>query len=356
VDSISNSVPNYDVLAGAQILAEACREFPKGTAFCCVVDPGVGTPRKRIALETKAGQFFVAPDNGLLSLVAARDGVAALHETENKAYWREGVVSSTFQGRDIFGPVTAALASGVPIGQVGPPLAEMVKLDAPVARVEKDVIVGAVMRSDDYGNLVTNIPVALMEQAGLRKGDQLQVRVGKSGVVAPYVSTYADVPTGAPLVCSQSIGHVEIAINQGSMAERLGEGVHAEVILQKAAEATAEGAQRLRFQQSGGIAGQIDTLEIAADGTGTLARRRGGSRKIKIAPDEAARLFSALHAALNTREAPRPGAPLRGGADYMTYELALGAESVTYTDLNLPETFRPLVNDLAEHVAALAKR
>lgn len=120
VDSISHSVAPFDVVAGAYMLAEACKEFPAGTVFCCIVDPGVGTARKGIALETNTGQVFVGPDNGLMGLVAERDGVKQVRETSNKALWRAGVTSTTFHGRDIFGPVAAALASGVPIEELDP--------------------------------------------------------------------------------------------------------------------------------------------------------------------------------------------------------------------------------------------
>ncbi|HNR33305.1 MAG TPA: SAM-dependent chlorinase/fluorinase, partial [Candidatus Hydrogenedentes bacterium] len=110
VDSLTNAIPPFDIEAGARILAEGCAVYPPGTVFCCVVDPGVGTSRKGVVLETDTGQVFVAPDNGLLTLVAERDGVRALHEIANAAIWREGALSSTFHGRDIFGPVAATIA------------------------------------------------------------------------------------------------------------------------------------------------------------------------------------------------------------------------------------------------------
>ena len=122
IDAISNSVPPFDVVAGAHMLAEAANEFPLGTTFCCVVDPGVGTDRKRIVLETKTGHCFVGPDNGLLSLVAHRYGLAELREIANPKLFRQGEMSQTFHGRDVFGPVAAARAGGVARGEVGPEL------------------------------------------------------------------------------------------------------------------------------------------------------------------------------------------------------------------------------------------
>lgn len=233
LDSITNSVPPFDVLAGAYMLAEACGEFPAGTTFCCVVDPGVGTPRKRIALETKNGLYFVAPDNGLLTLVAERFGIAALREAANKTLWREGEISQTFQGRDVFGPVAAALAKGVPLAEVGPELKEMVKIEVPVAHVEKDLVRGDIVRVDGYGNLVTNIRWADLEKIGFEAGESADITIGKAHFVAPIGSAYADVAAGDRLVLVQSIGYIECAINKGNLANDIGEGLHAVITIKK---------------------------------------------------------------------------------------------------------------------------
>jgi S-adenosyl-L-methionine hydrolase (adenosine-forming) len=234
VDSISNSVPPFDILAGAYLLVEACKEFPEGTTFCCVVDPGVGTDRKGIVLETKSGQYFVGPDNGLLALVAERYGVADLREIANPALWREGVQSTTFHGRDIFGPVSASLAMGASMSDVGPPLEKMVPLDSPQSKVSEGTVTGVVIRADNYGNLVTNITRADLEAVDIEKGGMIEVQMGEGTFSAPLVSTYADVPEGGRLVLVQSIGLIELAINKGSLSEALGAGLHAEVRLRKA--------------------------------------------------------------------------------------------------------------------------
>lgn len=234
VDAISNSVPSFDILAGAYLLVEACKVFPQGTTFCCVVDPGVGTDRKGIVLETKSGQYFVGPDNGLLALVAERYGVADLREIANPVLWREGVQSTTFHGRDIFGPVSASLAMGAAMSDVGPPLEKMTPLDSPQSSVSEGIATGVVIRADNYGNLVTNITRADLEALGIEKGTQIEVHIGDGVFTAPFVNTYADVPEGARLVLVQSIGLIELAINKGSLSEVLGAGLHAEVRLRKA--------------------------------------------------------------------------------------------------------------------------
>lgn len=233
VDSISHSIPPFDIVEGAYMLLESSKEFPKGTVFCCIVDPGVGTPRKGIVLETAAGQYFVGPDNGLMSLVAERDGVKQIRETVNTALWRSGVTSSTFHGRDIFGPVAAAVASGTPLDVIGPEVQELTKLDIARSRVENGLANGTVIRADVYGNLVTNITAGDLETLGIKKGDTLLVSVGDKQFTAPFVSTYGDVPKGEKLVCLQSSGKVECAINLGSLAETLGTGLHAAVTVRR---------------------------------------------------------------------------------------------------------------------------
>lgn len=233
VDSITNSIPSFDIVAGAYILAEACREFPAGTTFCGIVDPGVGTSRRCIVLETKTGQRFVGPDNGLLSLVAQRDGVVHLREASNPALWRAGIKSSTFHGRDIFGPVAASLARGVPIEEAGPELPEMVQLAITASRVENGMAYGSVVRADSYGNLITSITASDLDTLGAKLGDPMQITVGGAVFSAPYVSTYADVAEGEKLLLIQSMGLVECAVNKGNLAERLGAGLHADVTLRK---------------------------------------------------------------------------------------------------------------------------
>lgn len=229
VDSISHSIPPYDIVAAAYMLSESCTVFPKGTVFCCIVDPGVGTARKGIAVETKAGQFFVGPDNGILSLVAERDGLQSIHEASNTALWRDGVTSTTFHGRDIFGPVAGALAKGTPIEEVGAAMKEVVRLDIPSSRIENGRAMGTVIRADVYGNLVTNIRRTDLDALGIKRGDLLQVTVADKTYTAPLVNTYADVPEGERLTVIQSIGMVECAINKGSLADTLGAGLHAGV-------------------------------------------------------------------------------------------------------------------------------
>lgn len=231
VDTLTNSVPPFDIEAGAVLLGEGASEYPKGTTFCCVVDPGVGTSRKCIVLETKAGQYFVAPDNGLLTVVKSRGGVVALHEATNRDHWRPGVESSTFHGRDIFGPVSAAVAGGVAVADVGPRLSRMQELNIPAPGVSGNTIRGRVRRVDPYGNVVTDITSDMLGMLGILPGDMLEVRIGDSAFQAVRAATYAAVPAGQPLVLVQSSGYVECAINRGNMAESVGAQFHTPVTI-----------------------------------------------------------------------------------------------------------------------------
>ena len=234
IDAITNGIPSYDIAAGAYTVLEACENYPAGTTFCCVVDPGVGSERKAIVLETKNGFVFVGPDNGLLAPVAEKFGIADLREATNTAYWREGVVSSTFHGRDIFGPVSASLANGVPVEKVGPKLERMVPLSLPDVRVEDGAAYGTILRADPYGNLISNLRPAHLESLGLKKGDSVDVTIGGEHFVAPWLGTYSDAAEGGRLVLVQSMGVIEFAINQGSLSDAIGQGLHADVRVAKA--------------------------------------------------------------------------------------------------------------------------
>lgn len=227
VDSLTNAVPPFDVETGAYMIAEGCAFLPPGTVFCCVVDPGVGSTRKGVVLETLKGQYFVAPDNGLLTLVAQRDGIKAIYETENAALWREGTLSSTFHGRDIFGPVAAAIASGTALKEVGPPLDSLMMLPLAAARVEEDAARGEVTRIDEYGNVITSIPgVMLTGTLAVPLGEALAVTIGGQSFAAKFVRTYSDVAKGGYLVLVQSSGFVECAINLGSLGMAIGAKPH----------------------------------------------------------------------------------------------------------------------------------
>jgi S-adenosyl-L-methionine hydrolase (adenosine-forming) len=215
----SHDVPRHDVLTGALELAAAYRFFPPGTVFLVVIDPGVGSARRAIAVE--AGDYrFVAPDNGVLTCVLSETGATRSVELTERRY-ASATVSRTFEGRDRFAPAAGWLAKGLDLGALGRPIATLVRLDVPVPRLTGERLEGDVMRVDRFGNLVTNVSRRLVEEFGGSAG--LRVEAGTHHVEG-LVSTYADAPPDAVCAVFGSTDHLEIACNGGSAHERLGLG------------------------------------------------------------------------------------------------------------------------------------
>ncbi len=235
IDDISHDVTPFDIWEGAYTLLLAAKEFPEGTVFVAVVDPGVGTNRRNMVLETKDGKFFVAPDNGLLTFVAEGMGVANVREIRNRALMRAmESFSSTFHGREILGPVGAHLAAGVPMDRLGPEMKDFVRLKIPRAQVRDGRISGQVVRIDRYGNVVTNITEHHLQEAGIKRGDQLSVSLGGKRLEVRLVSTYGDVPEGERLCHLESHKFLEVAINLANLAKTLGVSVGDEVVVCRA--------------------------------------------------------------------------------------------------------------------------
>ena len=229
---ITHEVPAHDVRTGAIVLAAAYHDFPAGTIFVGVVDPGVGTRRRGIAAEA-AGYRFVAPDNGLLSAVLAESPPARLVELANPRYARTEV-SRTFEGRDRFGPAAAWLATGVDLAELGPSFGggEIVRLSLANAEIGADGVRGEVVIVDRFGNLVTNVDRRALDLARVRDGAKVEVQ----GRRARFVSTYEDGRAGELLALVGSTGRVEIAINGASAASTTGLGPGARVILSSACD------------------------------------------------------------------------------------------------------------------------
>ena len=222
IDEISHGVSKFDIKEGAYTLAKAAPEFPTGTVFVGVIDPGVGTPRKPIAMKTKNGNYFVAPDNGLLTLIGGSMGVAEVREITNRDVMRQDVQSSTFHGRDIFGPAAAHLAKGFAFEKIGPVLERYVQLPISFAKVIDDTIVGQIEVIDEYGNVITNIRSDLFEKLGIQGGQTIEVEFNHhSTVICKYVKAYGDAPVGSFVGLFGSGGVFEVAINQGNLAEQL---------------------------------------------------------------------------------------------------------------------------------------
>jgi S-adenosylmethionine hydrolase len=213
---ISHGVSAYEIAEGAFTIAQAYRYFPRGTVHVVVVDPGVGTSRRPI-LAQAAGQYFVAPDNGVLSLVYAREKHKVRTITAER-YFRQPV-SNTFHGRDIFAPVAAHLASGVAPPRFGKLIDNYLRsdFDKPV-RTGRRTWTGAILKVDRFGNIVTNFSVTDFPDLGKR---DFAMVVGPQRIDL-LARTYAERGPGEPFVIVGSAGYYEISIAQDSAAKLLG--------------------------------------------------------------------------------------------------------------------------------------
>lgn len=219
---------NSSIFEGAYRLYQAEQFWPKGTVFVAVVDPGVGTARLSVVLKTLTGHYFVGPDNGLLSLVAERDGIEGLRQIDERVNRRPGSDEShTFHGRDVFAFTGARLASGaIGFEQVGPPLPPQALIAIPYRRPERagGTLKGIVPVLDvQFGNVWTNIPKTLFDELHVALGAPLRVRIYHDRTLidestAPYRRTFGEVPVGKPLVYINSLLNVAVALNQGSYA------------------------------------------------------------------------------------------------------------------------------------------
>ena len=225
---ITHEVPPHDVLAGALELAASYRFFPSGTVFLVVVDPGVGSTRRPIAAEAGAYRF-VAPDNGVLTLVFNEIAPRLVVELTEPRYARP-TVSRTFEGRDRFGPAAAWLAKGIELGALGRPIASWHRLAVPNPVATDSGIVAEVLRVDRFGNLVTNLDRPSFDH--FAEGGPFEIVAGAQAI-RTVIGTYADAAPGAVCALFGSSDHLEIAVNGGSAAERLALGRGARIVVSR---------------------------------------------------------------------------------------------------------------------------
>jgi S-adenosylmethionine hydrolase len=225
---ITHDIPAHDVLAGAIELAAAFRYFPAGTIFLVVVDPGVGSTRRALAVDT--GDYrFVAPDNGVLTTVVTEAPPKKIVELTERRYARP-TVSRTFEGRDRFAPAAAWLAKGIQLSALGRPASNIQMLDLPVPSITADAISGVVIRVDRFGNLVTNIDRKSVERFA-QAGPVIIEAGGRP--VDRLVATYAELPAEGTGGLYGSTDHLEIAAPAASAAERLGLSRGAAVVVRR---------------------------------------------------------------------------------------------------------------------------
>jgi S-adenosylmethionine hydrolase len=212
---ITHEIEKFNIRMGAYVLSSAAPYFPKGTIHVAVVDPGVGTRRRSILIQTQRG-FFVGPDNGLLILAAEHQGITSVYEITNPRLMLQ--VSSTFHGRDVFAPAAAHLANGVHPSEFGPEIREIARPEFAKVTRRKDALVGEVLHVDNFGNIITNI--SEKEIALVRRG-VVNVELPNRKLKLKLCKTYGEAKPQKLVALIGSHNYLEIAINQGNAAAEL---------------------------------------------------------------------------------------------------------------------------------------
>lgn len=231
IEDLSHDVPAHDVLTGAFVLAHSAPYFPPGTVHVIVIDPGVGTERAILAAHC-GGHIFLAPDNGVLTLVAETMGLESIVTVQNVERISGPRTSRTFQGRDVFAPLAGQILNGLDPRRLGPQPGTYKVLDLPKPEPRGREIIGQVVYVDGFGNLVTNIPEALLVRSRWDL-QALKVTCGQHELVGVR-DTYAAAQPGQPLALTDSMGRLELAVNQGRACDLLQAGVGTQVRVQPA--------------------------------------------------------------------------------------------------------------------------
>jgi len=213
---ITHGIAKFDIRMGAYVLASASPYFPNGSVHVAVVDPGVGSQRRPILVQTTQG-FFVGPDNGILMLAAEKQGITRVHELSNPQLMLPKV-SNTFHGRDIFAPAAAHLLNGVKPAEFGPEIREAVKPEFAKVTLKNGFLVGEVLHIDGFGNIITNINEEEVAQSRLKAA--VNVKLPTCKMKLSLFKAYGETKVREPLALIGSHGFLEIALNQGNAAKR----------------------------------------------------------------------------------------------------------------------------------------
>ncbi|MCW4016359.1 MAG: S-adenosyl-l-methionine hydroxide adenosyltransferase family protein [Candidatus Bathyarchaeota archaeon] len=228
---VSHDIEKFSVHVGAYVLACVAPYFPPKTVHVAVVDPGVGTKRRPIIVETRRS-FYVGPDNGLVMLVAHKEHVVNVYLIDNPKYVSSNI-SNTFHGRDIFAPVAAYLSKGVKPSDFGPVIQDFVFPDFAKPCTKNGALVGEVLYIDDFGNIISNISAQDLKHYGVAEGDCLVVVVGDKTLNLQFCSAYGAAPVGSCLALIGSGNFLEVAANQGSACKffgaKIGDAFHVSV-------------------------------------------------------------------------------------------------------------------------------
>jgi len=213
---VTHEIEKFNIRAAAFTLDSAAPHFPEGTVHLAVVDPGVGTQRRAITIQTRKG-FFVGPDNGILILAAQNQGIEHVYQLANPKF-RLPVVSGTFHGRDVFAPAAAYLDKGVQPAEFGPEIKDPVTPEYVHVKISGGSLSGEVLDVDGFGNIITNIAE---KDVAFKEGDSVQVELAESLLKIQFGKTYAQAKPKEPILLVGSHGFMEIALNQDSAAKKL---------------------------------------------------------------------------------------------------------------------------------------
>lgn len=218
---VTHGVPPQAVLQGALILANTLPYMPVGVHLA-VVDPGVGDPRRALALRDRGGRHFVGPDNGLLIPAAELAGIDAAHELANPAYALE-TISRTFHGRDLFAPAAAHLAAGVPLEELGPPVdaEQLVRLDLPEPVFGENLVEATTLYVDSFGNIALNLTRDDVERVGIVAGTRVELEHDRERYYAVAARTFADARAGDVILYEDSYKTMSVAITGGNAGSLL---------------------------------------------------------------------------------------------------------------------------------------
>jgi S-adenosylmethionine hydrolase len=218
---ITHGIPPTSILEGALVLANTIGFMPVGVHLA-IVDPGVGGPRRPLALRDSEGRVYVGPDNGLLVPAASRAGIEVAHELANPAYALQ-TISRTFHGRDLFAPAAAHLANGVSLAELGPPVDPegLVRLDLPAPALADGAITATMLYVDSFGNIALNLDRDDVLALGIGPGSRVELELAGERYYAVVARTFADARAGDVILYEDSYKNMSIAISRGSAARML---------------------------------------------------------------------------------------------------------------------------------------
>jgi S-adenosyl-L-methionine hydrolase (adenosine-forming) len=227
---ITHNVTPFDLLDGALAIGSAYSYFPPKTVHVVVVDPGVGTERRPL-LVSAANQYFIAPDNGVLSMIYEREPEGLVVRNANAEHYYLQPVSKTFHGRDIFAPVAAWLTKGWQTSGMGDEIEDYKRFALPRPKETDGVVKGVILRADAFGNLITNLRQEDLPESAAQDG-AIKLQIGMQAV-SKFVETFAQGNGAEPFAYLGSSGFVEIGVNKGNAARTLGLGRGTAVVLTK---------------------------------------------------------------------------------------------------------------------------